>query len=97
MSESRRNSVPAVTMLKNLRLIKHLELLNVVDDLRAQGLNEHVDLPQLIVCGDQSSGKSSVLAAVSGVPFPKKDNLVPDLQLKSCFGVMMSWKKFSSL
>ena len=62
-------------MLKNLRSIKHLELLNVVDDLRAQGLNEHVDLPQLIVCGDQSSGKSSVLAAVSGVPFPKKDNL----------------------
>ena len=75
MSEPRHSSVPAVAMLKNLRLIKHLELLDVVDDLRAQGLNEHVDLPQLIVCGDQSSGKSSVLAAVSGVPFPKKDNL----------------------
>ena len=27
------------------------------------------------MCGDQSSGKSSVLAAVSGVSFPKKDNL----------------------
>lgn len=39
------------------------------------GLNDHVDLPQLIVCGDQSSGKSSVLAAISGVPFPKRDNL----------------------
>ena len=95
MSDSRRNNVPDVTMLKNLRLIKHLELLNVVDDLRAQGLNEHVDLPQLI---DQSSGKSSVLAAVSGVPFPKKDNLcTPDLQQKSCSGAMMSWRKFSSL
>lgn len=34
-----------------------------------------MDLPQLIVCGDQSSGKSSVLAAISGVPFPKRDNL----------------------
>jgi hypothetical protein len=54
---------------------RHLELLDVVDSLRAQGLNDHVDLPQLIVCGDQSSGKSSVLAAISGVPFPKRDNL----------------------
>jgi GTPase SAR1 family protein len=30
---------------------------------------------QLIVCGDQSSGKSSVLEAVSGVRFPTKDSL----------------------
>ncbi|EMC97245.1 hypothetical protein BAUCODRAFT_444961 [Baudoinia panamericana UAMH 10762] len=63
------------TAIRSLQAVKHLGLLNVVDDLRAQGLNEHVDLPQLIVCGDQSSGKSSVLAAVSGVSFPKKDNL----------------------
>jgi hypothetical protein len=63
------------TQLMGLQPIKHLELLDVVDKLRAQGLNEHVDLPQLIVCGDQSSGKSSVLEAISGVPFPKKENL----------------------
>jgi energy-coupling factor transporter ATP-binding protein EcfA2 len=61
--------------LMGLQPTKHLELLDVVDKLRAQGLNEHVDLPQLIVCGDQSSGKSSVLSAISGVPFPKKENL----------------------
>lgn len=63
------------SLLQSLQPTKHLELLDVIDNLRAQGLNDHVDLPQLIVCGDQSSGKSSVLAAISGVPFPKRDNL----------------------
>ncbi|KAL9126370.1 MAG: hypothetical protein Q9217_004572 [Psora testacea] len=36
---------------------------------------DHGPLLDLIVCGDQSSGKSSVLEAVSGVRFPTKDNL----------------------
>ena len=53
----------------------HSELLDVIDRLRSQGVNHYVELPQLIVCGDQSSGKSSVLEAVSGVRFPTKDNL----------------------
>jgi GTP-binding protein EngB required for normal cell division len=53
----------------------HGELLDVIDDLRSQGISRYVDLPQLVVCGDQSSGKSSVLEAVSGIPFPRKDNL----------------------
>lgn len=53
----------------------HAELLDVIDLLRSQGISNYVSLPQLIVCGDQSSGKSSVLEAVSGVSFPTKDNL----------------------
>src|SRR2546423_8697364 len=53
----------------------HSELLDVIDRLRSQGVNHYVELPQLIVCGDQSSGKSSVLEAVSGLRFPTKDNL----------------------
>ncbi|KAI3321397.1 dynamin family protein [Xylariaceae sp. AK1471] len=52
-----------------------LELLDSVDRLRLQGLDHYVSLPQIIVCGDQSSGKSSVLEAISGVPFPVKSNL----------------------
>ncbi|KAK6400425.1 hypothetical protein LTR81_024302 [Elasticomyces elasticus] len=64
-----------VAALQSLHPKGHIELLDVIDRLRAEGLNEHVDLPQLVVSGDQSSGKSSVLAAISGVPFPKKDNL----------------------
>lgn len=52
-----------------------LDLLNSVDRLRSQGIDHYVSLPQIIVCGDQSSGKSSVLEAISGVSFPVKSNL----------------------
>ena len=61
--------------LHSLNSLEQRELLNVVDKLRAQGLSAFTALPQLIVCGDQSSGKSSVLAALSELPFPRKDNL----------------------
>jgi GTP1/Obg family GTP-binding protein len=61
--------------LQRLQSAEQMELLDVVDSLRACGLSELVDLPQLIVCGDQSSGKSSVLEAISGIPFPKQDVL----------------------
>ncbi|KXX73142.1 Interferon-induced GTP-binding protein Mx [Madurella mycetomatis] len=52
-----------------------LALLDSIDRLRLQGINNYVSLPQIIVCGDQSSGKSSVLEAISGVSFPIKSNL----------------------
>lgn len=50
-------------------------LLDIVDNLRSQGISRYIDLPEIIVCGEQSSGKSSVLEAISGVMFPSKDNL----------------------
>ncbi|KAI0017966.1 dynamin family protein [Xylariomycetidae sp. FL0641] len=62
-------------ILQGLCSADQLELLNAVDRLRLQGLDHYVSLPQIIVCGDQSSGKSSVLEAISGVPFPVKSNL----------------------
>jgi GTPase SAR1 family protein len=61
--------------LDSLQASEQLYLLDEIDKLRLQGISEFVFLPQLIVCGDQSSGKSSVLEAISGVPFPRKDNL----------------------
>nr|POE80975.1 interferon-induced gtp-binding protein mx3 [Quercus suber] len=53
----------------------HRELLDIIDKLRSLGVTRYIDLPQIIVCGDQSSGKSSVLEAVSGLSFPTKDTL----------------------
>ena len=61
-----------------LSAFQHSEQQNLLDDidhLRHQGVSEFVFLPQIVVCGDQSSGKSSVLEAISGVPFPRNDTL----------------------
>lgn len=62
-------------ILDDLCSKEQLDLLDSVDRLRSQGIDHYVSLPQIIVCGDQSSGKSSVLEAISGVSFPVKSNL----------------------
>ncbi|KAF7593738.1 hypothetical protein BBP40_010913 [Aspergillus hancockii] len=54
---------------------QQLKLLDKIDELRAIGVGGLVELPQLIVCGNQSSGKSSVLEAISRVRFPAKSNV----------------------
>ncbi len=61
--------------LKELGSSEPQSLLDEIDSLRLQGISEFVFLPQIVVCGDQSSGKSSVLEAISGVPFPRSDTL----------------------
>ncbi|KAK2051907.1 hypothetical protein LY76DRAFT_584249 [Colletotrichum caudatum] len=45
-------------------------LFDVADKLSSLGVGRIVNLPQIIVVGDQSSGKSSVLEAISRVHFP---------------------------
>ena len=49
--------------------------LEQIAGLRARGVGNHVDLPQLVVCGDQSAGKSSVLEGLTGLPFPRQDGV----------------------
>ena len=51
-------------------------MLDLVDEMRRLGIEQDLPLPQIAVMGDQSSGKSSVLEALSGVPFPRGTGLV---------------------
>ena len=61
--------------LKSLQSNDTRSLLDTIDNLRSQGISRYIDLPQIIVCGEQSSGKSSVLEAISGLKFPTKETL----------------------
>ena len=61
--------------LDELQSSDYRQILDVVDRLRLCGLGSILQLPQLVVCGNQSSGKSSVLEAITEVPFPRKENL----------------------
>lgn len=50
-------------------------LLSKIDKLFACNVGEYVSLPQLVVVGDQSSGKSSVLEGLTKVNFPRDSGL----------------------
>ena len=51
-------------------------VLDLADELRSIGLDRDLPIPQIAVMGDQSSGKSSVLEAISSIPFPRGAGLV---------------------
>uniref|UniRef100_A0A671L3L1 Interferon-induced GTP-binding protein Mx3-like n=1 Tax=Sinocyclocheilus anshuiensis TaxID=1608454 RepID=A0A671L3L1_9TELE len=48
----------------------------MIDSLKLIGLDEDIGLPSIAVVGDQSSGKSSVLEALSGVALPRGSGIV---------------------
>ncbi|XP_059696081.1 interferon-induced GTP-binding protein Mx-like [Haemorhous mexicanus] len=50
--------------------------IDLVDSLRALGIEKDLSLPAIAVIGDQSSGKSSVLEALSGVALPRGNGIV---------------------
>ncbi|ORY67753.1 P-loop containing nucleoside triphosphate hydrolase protein [Pseudomassariella vexata] len=62
----------AIDQLYNTEARKSLD---IIDSLRELQVGQIVDLPQIIVVGDQSSGKSSVLEAISRVRFPVRGGL----------------------
>ncbi|KAM0668172.1 hypothetical protein ACQRIT_000664 [Beauveria bassiana] len=49
--------------------------LRKIDLLRDKNIGAYLPLPQLVAVGDQSSGKSSLLEGLTGIPFPRGQGL----------------------
>lgn len=49
------------------------KILTVLEKIRQCNVNQDIDIPELVMCDKQSSGKSSVLEAITGLEFPKGD------------------------
>ncbi|PTB43657.1 hypothetical protein M441DRAFT_134816 [Trichoderma asperellum CBS 433.97] len=64
-----------MTISRDPVILSNPALLERVDKLRDLNIGQHVPLPQLVVVGDQSSGKSSLLESLSGIPFPRDQSL----------------------
>ena len=47
-------------------------ILDCYDKIREILTNEKIELPKIVVVGDQSSGKSSVLESITGVSLPEE-------------------------
>lgn len=60
--------------MASLELGNERSLLDQIDQLRRSGIDEFVNLPQVVAVGAQSAGKSSVLEAISGLDFPRSES-----------------------
>nr|P33238.1 RecName: Full=Interferon-induced GTP-binding protein Mx; AltName: Full=Interferon-inducible Mx protein [Anas platyrhynchos]CAA79731.1 Mx protein [Anas platyrhynchos] len=69
--------------------------IDLIDSLRALGIEKDLSLPAIAVIGDQSSGKSSILEALSGVSLPRGNGIVTrcplELKLKK-IPTSQEWK-----
>ncbi|CAM9580824.1 unnamed protein product, partial [Choristocarpus tenellus] len=71
--------------------------LNLVDDLSNLTHDAEISIPQICVMGDQSSGKSSVLEALSGIPFPRGSGLVTRCPIRLSMKRSLPGSKWSAV
>ncbi|KAH7054848.1 P-loop containing nucleoside triphosphate hydrolase protein [Linnemannia elongata] len=50
---------------------EYQDIIDKINKIRSFGLNKMVTIPQIAILGDQSSGKSSVLEAITKLSFPR--------------------------
>eukprot|EP01022_Parablepharisma_sp_SALTPOND_P008035 TRINITY_DN135101_c2_g1_i1.p1 TRINITY_DN135101_c2_g1~~TRINITY_DN135101_c2_g1_i1.p1 ORF type:complete len:868 (+),score=80.71 TRINITY_DN135101_c2_g1_i1:151-2604(+) len=78
------------------------KFVNLVDELRDLGLQEHINLPRIAVLGTQSSGKSSVLESIVGLDFlPRGEGIVTrrplELRLHHLQDDVQPWATFEEV
>jgi len=72
MEDSYRKTDTGAPLYENLR-----KVVNLIDELRDIGLQQHISLPRITVLGTQSAGKSSLLESIVGMDFlPRGDGVV---------------------
>ncbi|TVY12861.1 Interferon-induced GTP-binding protein Mx [Lachnellula arida] len=67
--------IALTTSLSSLESKDQRLVLDLISQLRKCGLSGDISLPQMVVCGQQSAGKSSLLEALTEVPFPRNDDV----------------------
>ncbi|KAL8748334.1 MAG: hypothetical protein Q9184_007384 [Pyrenodesmia sp. 2 TL-2023] len=77
MGEGQPSAVDSNTLLNEdpFRNQSTQRLFEAIDELRSCGANHDVGLPELVIVGDQSAGKSSLLQSLTDIPFPVADRL----------------------
>ncbi|KAJ3377325.1 hypothetical protein HDU92_008435, partial [Lobulomyces angularis] len=60
---------------KKMDKVDKLCNIDQIDILRSLGLDRYISLPQLLVCGDQSAGKSTLLEKLTGIEFPSSSGM----------------------
>ncbi|KAK0302177.1 hypothetical protein LTR91_023883 [Friedmanniomyces endolithicus] len=82
--------------LAGLQSKRSIQRLEQISSLRARGISNSIDLPQLAVCGDQSSGKSSTLEGSPTYLFHEPTVFAPSQlpQVLSSAGALMGLRGY---